>query len=183
MFTIIGAGVAVLLAALLLYAATKPNTRQFSRSIRISAPPERIFPLIDDLGAMNEWNPFVKADSSIELSYSGPERGVGAANDFDGDKRVGAGRVEIVESVSPAKVVMALRMDRPMKCRNRVEFTIAPRPDGAEVTWTMSGPQPFIGKLLSLFIDTEKMVGGAFESGLAELKSTAEARSLEGVRQ
>src|ERR1700730_12189352 len=119
--------VAVLLGALLLYAATKPGSCQFSRSIHISAPPERIFPLIDDHRAMNEWNPFVKADPDIKLSYSGPANGVGAANDFDGNGKVGSGRAEIVESVHPSKIVMALRMVRPMKCQNRIEFRIAPR--------------------------------------------------------
>ena len=62
-----------------------------------------------------------------------------------------------------------------MKCQNRVEFRITPRSDGADVTWAMSGRQPFIGKLMSVFINTEKMVGGAFESGLAELKTKVEA--------
>ncbi len=178
MLTTVAIGAAVLLAALLLYAATKPNSCQFARSIRILAPPERIFPLIDDLRAMNAWNPFVKADPNIDLVYSGPASGVGAANDFSGNGKVGAGRVEIVELVAPTKVVMALRMDRPMKCRNRIEFTITPE-SGAEaawsdVTWAMSGAQPFIGKLMSIFIDTEKMVSGAFETGLAELKARAE---------
>jgi hypothetical protein len=175
MFTIIAASAAALLAALLLSAATKPNTCQFARSIRIAAAPERIFPLIDDLRAMNTWNPFVKADPNIRLAYSGPARGVGAVNIFDGNRKVGAGQVEIIESVAPTKVVMALRMDRPMKCRNRVEFTLAAQPNGTNVTWAMSGPQPFIGKLMSIFISTDKMVGGAFEAGLADLKSRAEA--------
>lgn len=175
MFMTIAIGAAVLLAALLVYAATKPDTCQFSRSILIAAPPERIFPLIDDLRAMNEWNPFVKTDRNIKLLYSGPARGVGAVNSFDGNGKVGAGEAEIVESVDPTKVVMALRMDRPMKCRNRVEFTLAPQPDGTDVTWAMSGRQPFIGKLMTIFISTEKMVGSAFEAGLADLKSRAEA--------
>jgi uncharacterized protein YndB with AHSA1/START domain len=167
MLTIIIA-VPVFLGALLLYAATKPGSCQFSRSIHISTPPERIFPLIDNLRVMNEWNPFVKADPDFKLSYS-------AANDFDGNGKVGSGRAEIVESVHPSKIVMALRMVRPMKCQNRVEFRITPRSDGADVTWAMSGRQPFIGKLMSVFINTEKMVGGAFESGLAELKAKVEA--------
>lgn len=173
MFAIIGAGVAVIIAALLLYAATKPDICRFTRSIFIAAPPERIFPLIDDPRAMNEWNPFVKG-RNVELSYSGPERGVGAANDFMGDAQVGSGRAEIVESVAPSKVVIALSMDRPMKCRNRVEFTISPQAGGSHVTWDMTGPQPFLGKLMTIFIDTEKMVGGAFEEGLADLKNLVE---------
>jgi uncharacterized protein YndB with AHSA1/START domain len=164
-----------LIAGVAYYASTKPDSCRFSRSIHIEAPPEKIFPLIDDPRAMNEWNPFVKADPGVKLSYSGPAKGVGAINDFDGNNKVGAGRAEIVESVCPSKVVIALRMDRPMKCQNRVEFTIVPNRSGSDITWAMSGHQPFIGKLFSLFVDTEKMVGGAFESGLVDLKSRAEA--------
>jgi uncharacterized protein YndB with AHSA1/START domain len=179
-FGLCGAGVvAVFFGALLLYAATKPGRCQFSRSIHISAPPERIFPLIDNLRVMNEWNAFVKANPDI--SYSGPANGV--ANDFDGNGKVGSGRAEIVESVHPSKIVTALRMVRPMKCRNRVEFRITPRSDGADVTWAMSGRQPFIGKLMSVFINSEKMVGGAFESGLSELKTKFEPYRQKGTRQ
>ncbi|HET6378930.1 MAG TPA: SRPBCC family protein [Methylocella sp.] len=166
--------IAVLLGALMLYASTKPDVCQIARSIHISAPPRQIFPLIDNLRAMNEWNPFVKADPDIKLSYSGPASGTGSAIDFEGNGKAGSGRVEIIESVPPSKVVMALRMIRPMKCENRVEFTIEPRSGGSGVTWSMRGQQPFLGKMMSLFINTEKMVGGAFESGLAELKAKAE---------
>jgi hypothetical protein len=164
-----------LVAALLLYASTMPDTCEIARSIHISAPPERIFPLIDSPRAMNEWNPFVKPDPNIKLSYSGPESGVGAANDFEGNSKVGAGRAEIIESIPPAKVTVSLRMDRPFKCQNRIEFTIAPRTEGSDVTWAMSGSRPFIGKLMSVFISAEKMVGPAFEAGLADLKAKAEA--------
>jgi uncharacterized protein YndB with AHSA1/START domain len=165
----------VLLGAFLFYVSMKPDSCQFSRSIHISAPPEKIFPLIDDPRAMNEWNPFVKADPNIKLTYSGPSHGVGAANDFEGNGRVGSGRAEIIESVPPAKVIVALRMDRPMKCQNRVEFTILPRASGADVTWAMSGRQTFIGKLFATFVGAEKMVCNAFESGLADLKARVEA--------
>jgi uncharacterized protein YndB with AHSA1/START domain len=175
MMVLFFACVAGLVGALLIYASTKPDECHFSRSVHVSASPEKIFPLIDDPRVMNEWNPFVKADPNIKLSYSGPAQGVGAANDFDGNNKVGAGRAEIVESVAPSKVVIALRMDRPMACRNRVEFTIAPIENGAEVTWAMSGRQPFMGKVFSMFVDCEKMVGDAFESGLADLKARAEA--------
>jgi hypothetical protein len=167
--------IAGLLGAFLFYVWKKPDMCHFSRSVEISAPPEKIFPLIDNPRAMNEWNPFVKADPNIKLSYSGPSNGVGAANDFDGDNRVGAGRAEIIESTPVSKVVVALRMDRPMKCQNRVEFAISPTGSGSEVTWAMSGAQPFIGKLFSVFVDTEKMVSGAFEGGLADLKAKAES--------
>lgn len=166
----------IAIVALLLYASTRPDSCAFARSIHIAAPPERIFPWVDHPRAMNEWNPFVASDPKIKLSYSGPESGVGAANDFDGGARAGAGRAEIVESIPPSKVVIDLRMDRPMKCRNRVEFTITPRDGGSDVVWAMSGAQPFIGKVMSVFFNSEKMVNAAFDAGLAALKAKAEGR-------
>jgi uncharacterized protein YndB with AHSA1/START domain len=173
MLEIIGAGVAVIIAAILVLAARQPDVCRIKRSVFIEAPPERVFPLVDDPRAMNEWNPFAKRPS-VRHSYSGPERGVGAANDFAGDASVGAGRAEIIESIEPTKVALALRMDRPMRCDNRVEFTIAPQDGGSLVTWDMTGRQPFMGKLFSLVMNPEKMVGGAFETGLSDLKALVE---------
>jgi len=181
MLEIIGAGVAVIIAAILILAARQPDVCHIARSIFVAAPPERIFPLIDDLRAMNEWNPFAK-QPSVRNVYSGPERGVGAVDEFEGDASAGAGRVEIVESVEPTKVALALRMDRPMKCSNRVEFTIAPQKGGSLVTWDMKGRQPFIGKLFSLVMRPEKMVGGVFEQGLSDLKRLVETAREEAAQ-
>lgn len=181
MLEIIGAGVAVIIAAILILAARQPDVCHIARSIFIAAPPERIFPLVDDLRAMNEWNPFAK-ELSVRNVYSGPERGVGAADEFEGDASFGAGRIEIVESIEPAKVALALRMDRPMKCSNRVEFTIAPQKGGSLVTWDMKGRQPFVGKLLSLVLKPEKMVGGVFEQGLSDLKTLVETAREEAAQ-
>lgn len=166
---------AALIGAFLYYASTLPDSCEVARSVHISAPPERIFPMIDNPRAMNEWNPFVKCDPNAKLSYSGPASGVGAANDFEGNGWVGAGRAEVVESVAPSKIVVALRMNRPFKCQNRVEFTITPRAEGSDVTWAMIGQRPFIGKLMSVFISADKICGSTFETGLADLKAKAES--------
>ena len=41
----------------------------------------------------------------------------------------------------------------------------------------MSGKKNFMFKAMGLFMDSDKMVGGDFEKGLADLKSVAEAAS------
>ena len=43
-----------------------------------------------------------------------------------------------------------------------------------EVTWLMRGPAPFVTKLMSVFVDMDKMIGKDFEAGLANLKAAAE---------
>jgi hypothetical protein len=39
----------------------------------------------------------------------------------------------------------------------------------------MQGKQPLMAKVMTMFIDCDKMVGGEFEKGLADLKVIAEA--------
>lgn len=167
--------VLLLLAAValfLLYAAMQPDTFSIARSVRINTAADKVFPLVDDLKAMNTWNPFVKDDPKTQLTYSGPARGVGATNEFGGGSS-GAGRIAIVESTPPSKVVMQLVMTAPIKASNRVEFTFAGKDTATEVTWSMSGRQSYVGKMLHA-VTGERMVGGAFERGLADLKALAE---------
>lgn len=171
-------GILVLLVAagiggLFAVAATRPDTFQVSRSLAIKAAPEKLFPLINDLRTFNSWNPFVTSDPDVKLVYSGPPSGPGAASAF-GPGKGGTGTLSIVEAAPPSKVVMALDMTRPLEAQNRVEFTLRPQGDATQVTWTMSGGVPLVGKVVHLLIDMDKMVGGQFDKGLADLKAKAE---------
>ena len=168
------AALALALIAVVAYASSKPDTFSIERSAGIKAAPERIFPMIASLRQMNTWNPFVSADPAIAVTYGGPESGKGANHAWDGNRDVGTGRIEITEAEAPSRVVMQLDMLRPMEAHNRVEFTLQPNGDGTTVTWAMTGKQPLLGKIMSLFIDCEKMAGGQFEKGLSSLKAIAE---------
>jgi uncharacterized protein YndB with AHSA1/START domain len=165
---------AVVLVALLGYASSRPNTFRVQRSMGINAPAERIFPLIASLKAMNTWNPFVEPDPAIKIAYNGPESGKGAAHSWSGNSKVGEGRIEVTDVVPPSTVAMRLDMLKPLKAHNAVEFTLQPNDTGTTVTWAMSGRQPFMAKLMTLFIDCDKMVGSQFEKGLRKLKVIAE---------
>ena len=164
----------VIVVALLLYASTKPDSFTIQRTATIAAPPERIFPLIANLRSMNTWNPFVDPDPGIKITYSGPESGKGAAHTWAGNRNVGEGRIEITDTRPPSRVDLRLQMYKPMKADNAVSFTLEPNGQATNVTWAMSGKQPLIGKLMNLFIDCDKMVGGQFEKGLAGLQAIAE---------
>ena len=173
-FTTIIIALVVAVGALLAYTATRPDTFSVQRSASIAAPAERIFPLIANLKAMNTWNPFVQPDPAIKLAYSGPEIGKGAAHTWKGNSKVGEGRIEVTEATAPGRVTMNLVMIKPMKADNAVEFTLRPNGTGTNVTWKMSGRQPFLAKLMNVFIDCDNMVGRQFEKGLASLKVMAE---------
>ena len=164
----------VLVVALVAYAATKPDAFRVQRSTGINAPAERIFPLIANLKSMNTWNPFVEPDPAIKIAYSGPDSGKGAAHTWSGNSKVGEGRIEITDAAPSSRVTMRLDMLKPMKASNLVEFTLRPTGDSTAVSWAMSGRQPFMAKLMTVFIDCDKMVGSQFEKGLGKLKAIAE---------
>jgi len=166
--------VVLALAALLLYAAVRPDTFSVQRSLRIQAPAEKIHPLIADLHRFNSWNPYDRKDPNMKGRYRGPAAGPGAAYDFEGNSQVGKGSIEIVQVQAPRQVTMQLRMIEPMKGLNRVDFTLAPQGDATEVTWAMQGRSPFIARLIGVFVDMDAMIGRDFEAGLAGLKTLAE---------
>jgi uncharacterized protein YndB with AHSA1/START domain len=165
--------IAAIIAALLVYVSTKPDTFRIQRSAAIAAPPEKIFPHLNDLHAHHAWSPFEK-DPAMKRTHSGAPSGAGAVFEWDGNREVGKGRLAITESVPSSKLVLALDMIKPFPAKNRVEYTLEPNGNATNVTWAMSGQQPFMFKLMSTFINCEKMVGSQFELGLANLKAIAE---------
>ena len=169
-------GVIVLaVAAVLLYAATKPDTFTLQRSVAIAAAPDKVFPLINDVKAFNTWNPWALKDPASKMAYEGPASGVGAAYGWDSEA-LGAGRMEITEATAPSRVAARLDFRRPFEATNRVEFTLQPQGANTQVTWAMSGPMPYLSKLMTTFVSMDKMVGADFETGLANLKALAEKK-------
>jgi uncharacterized protein YndB with AHSA1/START domain len=169
----------VLIAGLLGYAATRPDTFRVERSVTIDAPPERIFPLINDYRGWALWSPWDKKDPGMQRTFSGADTGVGAIYEWSGNSAVGAGRMEIIQSVPDSRVTVDLQFTAPFAARNTAEFLLAPRDGGTSVTWAMSGPNPFLSKLMGVFVSMDDMVGGDFEAGLAALKAVAEQGARE----
>jgi uncharacterized protein YndB with AHSA1/START domain len=167
---VVAAGIIGVLA----FAATKPDIFRVQRSASIKAPADRIFGLITDLRGWRAWSPYEKRDPEMTRNYSGADKGKGAAYAWDGNRNVGAGRMEIVDVTPPSKVVIKLEFLRPFKANNTAEFVMEPKGDATTVTWAMHGPNKFIGKVMGIFIDMDKMIGKDFEDGLANLKTIAE---------
>jgi uncharacterized protein YndB with AHSA1/START domain len=175
MIIIVVIAAAIAIAAVLAYAASKPDTFMVSRTALIAAPPEQIFSMIDDLHAQSAWSPFEK-DPNMKRTYSDAPRGKGAVYEWDGNRQVGAGRIAITDSVPPSKVVLLLDMHRPFKAHNTVEFTLVRSGAATSVTWAMRGRQPFMAKLMGLVMNCDKMVGSEFEAGLGKLKGLVETQ-------
>ena len=165
---------AALVAALVAFITSKPDTFRIERSLAIKAPPAAIFALINDFHAFNTWNPYARKDPAMKQTYSGAAEGRGAAYDWDGDKNVGRGRMEIIGSEPPHRVTIKLDFMTPFEAHNTADFTLVPRGDATLVTWAMHGPAPFMTKVMHTFFSLDRMVGRDFEAGLATLKGLAE---------
>ena len=174
MFEIVTLIVLSAIGGILVAVSLAPNTCRIQRSARINAPPENIFPLINDLRSFNRWNPFTRKDPRMQGSYQGPAEGPGAIYDFRGSGHNGEGSIEILGHKPTAEVTMQLNMRKPMKAQNLIVFSLTPAEDATEVTWLMQGRVPFVGKILHLLFSMDKLVGRDFESGLADLKTIAE---------
>jgi uncharacterized protein YndB with AHSA1/START domain len=166
--------VAVLIALLLVYAATRPDTFRVERSAIINAPPEKIFPLINDFRKWEPWSPWEKVDPAVKRSYSGAASGEGAVYEWSGNKNIGQGRMEIVESSPASKIKLNIDFIKPFEAHNTIEFTLVPQGDSTLVTQAMYGPSPFISRLMGIFCSMDKMVGRKYEEGLANLKALSE---------
>jgi len=155
--------------------AGRPDEFVVSRSTIISAPPEKVFPHVNDLHAWEAWSPWAKMDTNAKNAYEGAASGVGAAMSWDGNKKVGAGRMTIVESAPNGLIRIKLEFLKPFKATNTAEFTFKPDGNQTAVMWSMSGKNNFFFKAFGLFVNCDKMIGGDFEKGLAAMKAVTEA--------
>jgi uncharacterized protein YndB with AHSA1/START domain len=164
----------VAIAIMLILAATKPDRFSFQRATTIKAPPEKIFPLINDFHQWGTWSPYETEDPAMKRSYGGAASGRGAVYAWEGNKNVGSGRMEILDASTPSRIVIKLDFFTPFEGHNTAEFTMLPQGDATNITWLMYGPLPFMGKIMHVFINMDNMIGKDFEAGLANLKRLTE---------
>ena len=171
---IVAVVLAIAIVVVLILAATKPDIFRVQRAAAMQAPPEKIFPLINDFHQWGTWSPWENRDPAMKRTFSGTESGKGAVYAWDGNKNVGAGRMEILDAVLPSKIVIKLDFIKPFEGHNTAEFTMLPRDGATEVIWAMYGATPFIGKVMHVFMNMDRMIGKDFEAGLANLKKAVE---------
>ena len=174
MIKTIAIAIVVLVAAILGYAATRPDSFRVERATTIKAPPEKIYAFIEDFHRWDAWSPWEKLDPAMKRSFSGAAAGKGAAYAWQGDNKVGEGRMEIAESTPSSKVVIKLDFIKPFEGHDITEFTLEPKGDDTNVSWVMSGPVPYFAKVMGIFASMDSMIGKDFEKGLANLKAAAE---------
>jgi len=166
--------IAILLVVIV---AGQPDVFTMSRSAKFVAPPEKIFPHVNDLHLWEGWSPWAKLDPNSKSSFEGPAAGTGAVMKWEGNSRIGVGKMTITDSQPSNVVRFRLDFEKPMKSTQTAEFSFLPEDGGTLVTWSMSGKNSTMGRVMGLFMNCEKMIAGQFDKGLANLKTVVESRS------
>ncbi|MDZ7631820.1 MAG: SRPBCC family protein [Gemmatimonadaceae bacterium] len=148
----------------------RPDSYRVERAITINAPPERVFPLINDFDNFAVWSPWEKLDPEMERQISPVSSGKGAIYEWRGNSKAGAGRMEILESTPSSRILVKLDFLKPFESHNSSEYTLQPKGDSTTVTWAMYGPSPFASKVMQVFMTMDQMIGKDFERGLASMK-------------
>lgn len=170
----VAAALIVVVVGLVGYAASKPDTFRVSRSITVQAPPEKIAAQVNDFHAWKAWSPFEARDPELKRTFSGPPSGVGSVYAYEGNAKVGSGRMEILE-LTPQATLVDLQFLKPMESHNTATFHYEPQGEWTRVTWQMDGPMTLVSKIMDVVFNMDRMVGPDFETGLANLKRLAEA--------
>jgi hypothetical protein len=179
MFLNVLIGLAAVVVVFLVVVALQPSEFKIARSIDIAAPPDVVFSEVNDFHKMNTWSPWLDMDPAAKLSYEGPSSGTGASFSWDGNAKVGAGRLTIAESHPNELVRLNMEFLKPLKNTSTADFTLQGNKDHTQVTWSMYGQRPFLGKAISLFVNMDKMIGGNFEKGLSRLKTISETTAAK----
>jgi hypothetical protein len=168
-------GFAVIVALLAAVVAMQPADYRVTRSATLTAPPRDVFAQVNDFHNWEAWSPWAKLDPHAKATFEGPASGNGAKFAWSGNDKIGEGRQTIIESRPDELIRIKLEFERPFKDTCTSEFAFKPEDDKTVVTWSMLGHKNFIGKAVCLFMDMDKMLGGDFEKGLANMKAVVEA--------
>ncbi len=166
--------VAIVIAAVLGIAAAKPKTFRVQRAINIKASPQKIFALINNFHNWSRWAPQDKEDPTMVRTFAGPAEGQSAVSDWSSRGSAGKGRMAIAESNPPARVSVQVDFVKPFEAHNLNEFVLEPAGDSTNVIWRMQGTNLYVMRVMSVFVDMDKVAGKHFGAGLANLKAAAE---------
>ncbi len=168
-------GLVVIVVVFAVIVALQPSGFRIARTATISAPGPAVFAQVNDFHNWEAWSPYAKLDPAMKKTYEGAPAGVGAIYTWAGNNEVGEGRTTITESRPSDLIRIKLEFVRPFAGTSTAEFTFRPEGDQTAVTWSLAGKNNFMAKAVHLFMNMERMVGGQFEKGLAQMKSVVEA--------
>lgn len=168
--------IAVVLVVFLVYVSTRDGNFKYERSGVIEAPVDQIFPYISNFQLGKEWSPYEQKDPNLKRTFKGNDGQVGSVMEFSGNSEAGSGSLEILKLVPNELVEIKLIMTAPIRAENLIQYRLTPEGTGTRFTWVMSGNGGFLGKLINVIMDCEKMVTKDFALGIENLKRVVESK-------
>ncbi|HMC97025.1 MAG TPA: SRPBCC domain-containing protein, partial [Flavobacteriales bacterium] len=144
-------------------------------------PPAVVYAQVNDFRNWAQFNPWQELDTNAKVTFEGPTSGEGAKFNWEGNSNMGSGNMTITASKPDERVDIAMHFIEPMEGEANTAFTMQPEGTGTKVTWSMDGKNGYLSKIICLFMDMDKMIGGQYEKGLAklaELPATMDAPSV-----
>ncbi len=154
-------------------ALRQPDSYRVERSVTMSVPPEAVYQQVSDFKAWDRWSPWAKLDPQMKTEFGGAAGQAGSTYYWLGNDKVGEGRMTITEAAPPSRLAIKLEFLKPFASVADTAFAIAPAGAGTKVTWSMAGKNDFMGKVMCVFMDMDKMIGADFEKGLAQLAAAS----------
>jgi hypothetical protein len=168
----------VAVGGFLVYAYTRPDAYKVERTAKIDAPAPIVFSQVENFKAWSAWSPWDKLDPQMKKTYDGPPAGVGSTYSWQGNDKVGKGKMTVTGSQPPSELKIKLEFIEPFASTADTIFTVKAEGEKASaITWTMNGKNNLMGKVYGVFVDMDKAIGADFAKGLAALKTVAEAEA------
>ncbi len=143
------------------------------KSITINKPKTDIFNYIKYLKNQDNFSKWARLDPSMKKSFVGTDGTVGFTSIWEGNGKVGKGEQEIKKITEGQRMDFELRFEKPMKDVAQAYMTTdSVGPNQTLVKWGITGHMNYPFNIMGLFMN--KMVGGDFETGLANLKALQE---------
>ena len=165
---------AVLLAVvgLAVAAGMQPDVTHIERSRHIATAPADVLGIAADYSRSQAWSPWAELDPNQVVTLSDPAAGVGAWYTWEGNDKVGKGKMTIT-AVDGEHVASRLEFYEPWQSVADTAIAAIPDGDGAKVTWSYDEQAGFMSKVMGVFMNMDAMLGPDFEKGLGMLEPLA----------
>jgi hypothetical protein len=169
-------GIVGLIVLILIIGAFQSAEFKVQRSATMDAPASAVFSQVNDFHKWVGWSPWEKLDPNLEKTFEGPESGAGSMYSWKGNKKVGRGKMTMLEATPSSRIKIQLDFFEPFAASNIAEFNFAENAGKTDVTWKMTGKKNYMMKVMCMFMNMDKLVGSDFEKGLAGMKGIVEAK-------
>lgn len=144
------------------------------RAVTVAAPAEVIASYVVDFRRWVDWSPWEGLDPDLQRTYSGPAQGLGATYAWSGNRKAGAGRMEIT-GVAPDRIDVDLRFLKPFRSSSTVRFALTGAGDQTRVQWQLRSPRTVVSRVMGVVWNMDRAIGADLEKGLAQLKDRVES--------